>query len=153
MPLPTVPLDFTEVEVARILSRVAVDDGCWLWTGHVNKATGYGDFSFWHGKQMCARAHRAVYTVLVGPIPEGMTLDHLCMVKACVRPSHLEPVSHQENVARAFAATGPVGGAVNTGMCRKGHVFTDANTIVNSTTGRRQCRTCREAWRMAKASA
>lgn len=70
--------------------------GCWLWTG--STANGYGQARV-GGKTV--RAHRASYELLVGPIPEGLTLDHLCHVKNCVRPEHLEPVTAAENTRRA----------------------------------------------------
>ena len=70
--------------------------GCWLWTGATTDK-GYG--VFWDGK--LGRAHRWAYTHWRGPIPEGLTLDHLCQVKACVNPDHLEPVTALENYRRA----------------------------------------------------
>lgn len=75
------------------------EDGCWLWTGHVERS-GYGRFTF------CMRtvwAHRFAYETWVGPIPEGMHIDHLCNVRACINPEHLEPVTQAENNRRARA--------------------------------------------------
>lgn len=72
---------------------------CWEWTGQ--KDSGYGRYS---GRP----AHRVTYEVLVGPIPDGLTLDHLCRNKGCVNPDHLEPVTSSENTRRAqrlFRAT------------------------------------------------
>jgi len=68
--------------------------GCWLWTGWCNPR-GYG-YSDW-----MTLAHREVYQALVGPIPEGMDLDHLCFVKNCCNPVHLEPVPHRVNIKRS----------------------------------------------------
>ena len=84
-----------------ILSRVdqsAGPGGCWLWTGCTNRG-GYGLTKF---RGRTTGAHRAVYRLLVGPIPEGLDLDHLCSVRLCVNPAHLEPVTHAENVRRAM---------------------------------------------------
>jgi hypothetical protein len=67
---------------------------CWLWIGTV-KDSGYGQY------KRSSIAHRVVYEALVGPIPEGLELDHLCKIKNCVNPDHLEPVTGQVNVARA----------------------------------------------------
>lgn len=69
------------------------DTPCWLWAGTV-KSHGYGQAG------RSARAHRYVYEQLVGPIPDGMVLDHLCCRKTCVNPEHLEAVSQRENVLR-----------------------------------------------------
>jgi hypothetical protein len=80
----------------RLWDHVQITDTCWLWTGPLNHS-GYGANG---GKA----AHRVVYLRLVGPIAAGMELDHLCRVRHCVRPDHLEPVTHSENVRRAHAA-------------------------------------------------
>lgn len=76
-------------------------DACWLWRGRLNKG-GYGEFGTKVGGSFLA--HRASYHLLVGPIPDGLTLDHLCRVPACVNPAHLEPVTLAENARRAAAA-------------------------------------------------
>jgi hypothetical protein len=81
-----------------VLDRVGTDDGCWPWLGSV-APSGYGQFSL-RVPRTTVQAHRAVYTILVGPIPDGLELDHVCVNKPCVRPSHLEPVTHAENQRR-----------------------------------------------------
>lgn len=76
------------------------ESGCWIWTGELNR-NGYG--RVWRlGRRVMA--HRAMYELLVGPIPEGLVLDHLCRVRCCVNPKHLEPVTVRENTIRGEAA-------------------------------------------------
>ena len=88
---------FTDSIMERIWDRVEpIDSGCWMWIGSKG-ADGYGHIS-WHHKRH--RTHRLVYTMLRGPIPEELVLDHLCRVPLCVNPDHLEPVTRGENVRR-----------------------------------------------------
>lgn len=84
-------------DVVRLLEKVRiVPGGCWEWQARIED-NGYGYFRLGEIKY----AHRAAYTLLVGPIPEGLTIDHLCEKRSCIRPDHLEAVTHAENVARA----------------------------------------------------
>lgn len=124
-------------ELERFCSKLRPDEsGCWLWAGQISTA-GYGVFSRSRDGLVSARrqieAHRYAYETLVGPIPDGLELDHLCRVKACVNPAHLEPVTHAENIRRAWVALRT--------SCPKGHAYDDDNTIVNAR-GHRRCRTC-----------
>lgn len=81
------------------LTRYRINDnGCWIWTGAIH-ASGYGQVK-WNGKSTVA--HRVVYSLLVGDIPDGLVLDHLCSVKLCVNPEHLEPVTYAINTQRAW---------------------------------------------------
>ena len=89
----------------RFWSKVREQDGCWLWTGAVNVA-GYGNF-YLAGRWVVA--HRFAYESMRDEIPEGLTLDHLCRITSCVNPWHLEPVSNEENVRRAFILAGTSG--------------------------------------------
>lgn len=87
-------------EVDRFWSKVALRPvGCWLWLGGTT-VEGYGRFHL-PGREV--RAHRYAYELLVATIPAGKTLDHLCGWPACVRPSHLEPVTNAENLQRRHA--------------------------------------------------
>jgi len=113
--------------------RILIDDGCWQWTGATNKG-GYGSLR-WEGR--FPYAHRVVYELLVGPIPKGMQLDHLCRNRACVRPDHLEPVTCRENVLRG---DGIAANNARKTHCPQGHEYTEENTYVNH--GRRFCRMC-----------
>ena len=83
----------------RVLSKVARDaNGCWLWTGAL--LDGYGIVKVGGGVR---RAHRVVFEFERGPIPDGLELDHLCRVRRCVNPDHLEPVTKAENIRRERA--------------------------------------------------
>lgn len=76
---------------------------CWLWTGAVN-AQGYGELGRGRHDEGNVLAHCAAYELLVGLVPEGLELDHLCRVRRCVNTNHLEPVTHRENMRRAAMA-------------------------------------------------
>ena len=92
---PRIPLD--DYDLARFMRKVKVDPGgCWLWTSSTNGM--YGKFSFGNHR---VYAHRISYQHYVGPMPEGYTIDHLCKVKLCVNPEHLEAVTYRENIRRA----------------------------------------------------
>src|ERR1043166_7685871 len=75
------------------------NSGCWLWTGAIKTVTGYG--YIWTDKRV-ASAHRAAYESLVGPIPDGLQIDHRCRIRCCVNPAHLEPVTNVENQRRGL---------------------------------------------------
>jgi hypothetical protein len=101
--------------------------GCWLWTGYTHG--GYGKFAVAYAKNKYA--HRFAYEALVGEIPEGLDLDHLCRVRNCVNPEHLEPVTRAENIRRAVALIT---------HCPHGHAYTPDNIVASNP--KRQCRTC-----------
>lgn len=109
-------------ERERILSRIDRDGpgGCWLWTGAADKkGTGYGCARY-QGRNM--GAHRAVWLLLRGPIPEGHELDHICEVRLCVNPDHLDPVQPRLNMQRVY--TRP-----DESKCRRGHPRPDDWTV------------------------
>lgn len=74
---------------------------CWNWTGNKTGPEGYG--RFYPGGKTGVLAHRFAYQLLTGTIPEGLVIDHLCRNRACVNPSHLEPVTHRVNTLRGEA--------------------------------------------------
>lgn len=116
----------------RFWSKVDAFGVCWEWTAAT--AQGYGRFGV--GSKVVL-AHRWAWQSLVGPIPEGVELDHLCRNRACVNPDHLEPVPHAVNVRRGF-------GGWNTAaktQCPQGHPYDGDNLMVSS--GKRYCLTCK----------
>lgn len=120
---------------------VAGEAECWLWTGPVDR--GYGAFHH-DGRKM--RAHRWGYEHLVGPIPEGLVLDHVkargCSSTLCVNPAHLEPVTDAVNVLRGEGITATNARKTH---CKSGHEFTPENTIQNKAS-HRVCRACYNGW-------
>jgi hypothetical protein len=141
MPPPSRPLS------ERIWDKVDKTETCWIWTAG-KSSDGYGRQSV---DGHTRNAHRVVYEMLVGPIPDGMTLDHLCRVRACVNPSHLDPVSPVENWRRAQQDLGELGRATQTAktQCPHGHPYDEANTYINRRGGR-VCRACRNAYSRAR---
>lgn len=108
-------------------------DNCWLYAGTIHP-DGYGLIQAKvNGKWKLLRAHRVVYESEVGEIPAGMVSDHLCRVRRCVNPAHIEIVTNAENTRRAHAWLT---------HCKHGHPFDEVNTIHIKATGHRRCRTC-----------
>lgn len=113
----------------RFWAKVAVTPSCWLWVAY-RDPNGYGRVAMGDGPRL---AHRVAYEALVGAVPDGLDLDHLCRVRNCVNPDHLEPVSHAENMRRGEFA--------QRDHCARGHEYTPENTKLNDK-GHRYCRTC-----------
>ena len=129
-PIPPIADASPALRVFRSIKHIA---GCWVCPLGVG-GTGYAFVSDEGGGLL--RAHRLVYELLVGPIPAGFDLDHLCRVRNCVNPDHLEPVTRGENVARGMS---PAAIARRTNTCARGHV----NQRVSHGPGKRTCGACR----------
>lgn len=115
----------------RFWSKVEKTKSCWLWKE--GKSSGYGKFNYpYYGYTY---AHIFSYSTCVGPIPEGLEIDHLCRVPACVNPSHLEVVTHKENVLRGC---GPTAQFSKMTQCRFGHPL-----VLERCKGTRHCNTCK----------
>jgi hypothetical protein len=126
---------------AKVDRRGAME--CWPWQGEI-APNGYG--RFWLNGKL-DEAHRVAYKVTRGPIPLGLTIDHLCRNRRCVNPMHLEAVSQRENLLRG---NGPPGTNARKTSCPRGHPYSGSNLYLDSK-GNRQCRICRRlnkrAWR------
>jgi hypothetical protein len=127
----------TKTLAERFWSKVEVTSTCWLWTGSRNPS-GYGILRIAKpaGRWTTTGAHRVAYQLLVDPVPDGLQLDHLCRVRHCVNPAHLEVVTHIENVQRGYRA--------NQTHCKRGHPLSGDNLLITAReTVQRQCRACR----------
>lgn len=120
--------------LARFWSKVNRAGDCWLWVASLGP-NGYGQFN---AGSSIVRAHRFAYEAAVGPVPAGLELDHLCRVRRCVNPAHLEPVTHRDNIMRGDTI---VAGQVKRGRCPIGHEYAGENLIVRQ--GSRFCRECK----------
>jgi hypothetical protein len=113
------------------------EDGCW---NHLSKPTGAG-YTFVQLGKRPHLAHRVLFRWLVGEIPEGLVIDHLCRNRWCINPSHMEPVTMQENILRG---EGLAAANARKTECVNGHPFDEANTYWWGTAGRhRGCKACR----------
>jgi len=120
------------------------NSGCWIWTACLD-LKGYGQVRVGGApgrRGRMQRAHRAAYQSLAGPIPEGLQLDHLCRVRCCVNPAHLEPVTSAENARRGL--TGQTTAARQRALthCRAGHPY-EGHNLIRRKGGGRDCRACK----------
>lgn len=122
--------------IDRLMEKVhEVESGCWEWTHYIEKS-GYA--KLWVDRR-AVMAHRFSYEFHIGPIPEGLELDHLCRVRHCVNPWHLEPVTTAENVRRMVEHRTPYQHSRD--ACPNGHPY-DAENTITTRTGR-ACATCK----------
>lgn len=139
--------DWAPETVEKLFSRFISIEECWAWT-YRPANTGYAQISLKSdGEWVVKSPHRMIYELLVGEIPEGKQLDHLCRNRLCVNPEHLEPVTQKENLLRGSGWAG-----VNSRKteCPSGHEYTEENTQLNKE-GHRKCKTCsyarKKTWR------
>ncbi len=129
----------------RFWEKVEKTATCWLWTGAL-QPNGYGRFQNY-------LAHRYAYELLVGPIPSGLTIDHVktrgCKHRNCVNPAHLEPVTQKVNNARGVGAAVTKARHAAKTHCKLGHEFTIENTYIKPD-GRRSCKACKTSRAKAK---
>src|SRR3990167_2215457 len=116
------------------------NSGCWLWTGHISHYR-YGMVGYQKKRHS---AHRLLYELLVGPVPAGLDLDHLCRVRSCVNPAHLEPVDRRTNLLRGVGF--PARYARQT-VCKSCHAYTNGNMTAARKKGRVVGRACKACWR------
>jgi len=129
----------------RFVEKVTfTDEGCWLWTAALDRG-GYGVFRV-DGRSRLA--HRWIYELIVDH-PGELTLDHLCRVRSCVNPDHLEPVTGRVNVLRGVSMVAVQAVATH---CPQGHPYDAANTYVIPSTGSRQCKACARATQNERAA-
>jgi hypothetical protein len=126
------PILFSGPETERFLDNVSPEPntGCWLWAGRVN-AKGYGRFG--NGEM----AHRTALRLHGVVIPDDKEVDHLCRVRCCVNPDHLDVVTHRENLLRGDTLAAVAAAATH---CPAGHPLSGSNVAVRR--GKRSCREC-----------
>lgn len=114
---------------------------CWLWTGAIHKNTGYGICA--PAKDRTMGVHVLAWELCVGDVFPGLSIDHLCRIKSCVNPRHLEPVTQAENVRRGTAGEASTARSKAQTRCKRGHEFTEANTYMKTAGhAQRSCRAC-----------
>ena len=118
----------------RFWAKVELTEDCWVWTGHLRR--GYGTL-MQDGHD--GYAHRFAYESFVGPIPEGLQIDHLCRNRACVNPAHMEPVTLRENILRGESSAAKNARKTH---CKRGHPLSGENLYRFG--GSRSCRECQQ---------
>lgn len=129
------------MSAAAILARTVDDGGCLIWQGARN-SKGYGSMAA-GVKGKTQLTHRAVYQLTVGPIPPGLTIDHLCMEKLCLNVQHMEVVTRSENSRRKITAQT---------RCKRGHELAGGNLRLTHRANGRTHRVCRECARLHNAA-
>jgi hypothetical protein len=133
MPAGIYARKYTTIEEYLTKRSKRHESGCIIWVGSKTWG-GYGTAK-WRDQNtiVATTAHRAAYQAFVGPIPDGLEIDHKCKNRLCINPDHLEAVTHYENVQRSSVA-----GRTH---CKYGHLFDRMNTFIKSN-GMKSCRAC-----------
>jgi len=144
------PFKSKEDRATEFFLRVEVTpSGCWNWLGG-HFSDGYG--TFWDNKR-AVYAHKFSYEQLVGVVPIGLDLDHLCHNRGCVNPQHLEAVTHGVNVRRGLAPRLSKQRQTNKTHCPYGHPYNEINTVWVKNGRWRECRLCRKRYRQERREA
>lgn len=130
-----------EMHLEKVLSKISIqedkqygDSYCWIWDGPIG-GRGYGYVWIWGTNK---RVHRVAYRLFVGPVPDGLQLDHLCRNRRCLNPNHLEPVTGKENIRRGTGPTSLNARKTCCGVCGGPYVFKRHKTRGTV----RECRAC-----------
>lgn len=123
------------------LSIPEPNSGCFLWLGNIHEATGYG--RIWDNGHRDF-AHRIAYEIAKGPIPKDLEIDHLCRLRCCVNPDHLEAVTHRENIIRGASPASHKAKYAARTHCKYGHLLSEENTayVKSRKWLQRRCREC-----------
>lgn len=140
------PLKRKQRTMEKFHAKYAINPttGCWEWAASINNQ-GYGTIRVAYRLQL---AHRFAYERFVGPIPDGLVLDHLCKNTKCCNPEHLQVVTQQINILRGDS---PAALHARTTHCPRGHEYNAENTILRR--GKRECRECKRARDAARRAA
>lgn len=134
------------VRLERLSARCPVT-GCWFWLSELGGG-GYGRLTV---NGVRRSAHRLSYELIRGPIPEGLTLDHLCRQRSCINPDHLEVVTSRENSLRGYGVGAMCARQTH---CKRGHAFTPEGVVMDNGAAECRCRRCdSERSRRARAKA
>lgn len=126
-----IPIVINDSLLIRLFSRFKVNEnGCWLWSGCTSWGYGIINGQTKEFRKRTLKAHRVAYTALNGPIPDGLTIDHLCFTRNCINPSHMEPVTLEENCTRSNIW-------LKRTHCKRGHLL-----VPNLKVGARCCYPC-----------
>ena len=131
----------------RFWSKVHKTKKCWLWTAGKNQY-GYGQLTKKLDNVNSVGAHRIAYIILIGEIPKGLVIDHLCRVRHCVNTEHMEVVTIAENVRRGESGLERARQQSAKTHCKNGHEYTEENTYITATyryrKSQRACVACRK---------